>query len=117
MTLLQRAASLSGFLEQLNDLDADFLALYGIDLEVDDISGPRFFLLAARTYAYDGVMRRRLEAKQTSTGTQSEPVHEAEPRTYSWKGSWAEKKGAREVPLASMMIQNPGLISVSKVGG
>lgn len=117
MALLRRAASLSGFLEQLNDLDADFLALYGIDLEVEDISGPRFFRLAARTYAYDGVMRRRLEAKQTPSGVQPEPVRDEEPRTYSWKGSWAEKQGAKEVPLAAMMIQNPGLISVSKVGG
>jgi hypothetical protein len=40
-------------LDHLDDLDADFLAIYGIDLEQDDaISARRYFALAHRLPAW-----------------------------------------------------------------
>lgn len=68
-------------------MDADFLAHYGIDLEEDEVSGPRFFNLAQRTFAFSGVMAARAEAqseegepqrRQEPTRTQPAPAREPE---------------------------------------
>ncbi len=50
--------------DYLDDLDADFLAVYGIDLWTEDIPAQRFFALAQRTAAYQGAMQARLSEEQ-----------------------------------------------------
>lgn len=61
-------------LEYWDDIDADFLRFYGIDLtKVDSVEPPRFFKLAYRLPAYEGVLSSRiqeekdLEAKRNPT--------------------------------------------------
>jgi hypothetical protein len=44
--------------EHLDDLEADFLAIYGIE-DMYDLTGPKFLALAYRVSAYQGVMRLR----------------------------------------------------------
>ena len=51
-------------LDHLDDLDADFLAIYGINEPLDSLSGPRFFKLAYRVSAFNGVMAARIAAQQ-----------------------------------------------------
>lgn len=46
------------------DLDADFLAIYGIDLETRVMDAKRFLALANRTPAYDGAMAAVVAAEQ-----------------------------------------------------
>jgi hypothetical protein len=48
-------------LDHLEDLDADFLALYGID-GFESMTAPRFFGRALRTFAFSGVMAARYAA-------------------------------------------------------
>ncbi|WP_159031101.1 hypothetical protein [Streptomyces acidiscabies] len=86
-------------------MDADFLAFYGIDNDIQDLAGPRFFALAERTFAYGGVMARRAENEQESNHS---PVaaDSSPPQT-----------GVKEVPLVAVAAQNPDWISVSKVSG
>lgn len=47
-----------------DDLDADFLAIYGIDLEAEVVGAKRFLALANRTPAYDGAMAAVVAAEQ-----------------------------------------------------
>lgn len=56
-------------LDYLDDLDADFRVFYRID-DIEQLSGPKFFALALRTFAYQGVMAA-LAASESSTGTPS----------------------------------------------
>jgi hypothetical protein len=61
-------------LEHLADLEADFRAFYRMDPEdILSMSGPRFFALAHRVGAYDGVMAARLAeaAPQGTSGGRS----------------------------------------------
>lgn len=53
-------------LEYLDDIDADFLAVYRIDLRdpATRISGPTFFARASRLFSYRGAMRERLLVEQ-----------------------------------------------------
>jgi hypothetical protein len=57
-------------LEHLDDLDADFRALYRVDGVGDEdfgeLSGPRFLALAERTFCYEGTMAA-LAAGQSET--------------------------------------------------
>lgn len=85
-------------------MDADFLAFYGIDIDIQDLAGPRFFALAERTFAYGGVMARRAENEQESTS----PVVADSPPPQT---------GVKEVPLVAVAAQNPDWISISKVSG
>ena len=48
----------------MDDLDADFLAIYRIDDPLETLSGPRFFKLAYRAAAYNGVMAARIAKQQ-----------------------------------------------------
>jgi hypothetical protein len=47
-------------LDHLGDLEADFLRFYGIH-DMLALDGPRFFRLAYRVFAYQGVMTARYE--------------------------------------------------------
>lgn len=52
-----------------DDLDADFLRFYGIDIsDPTKIEAARFFKLAVRLFAYDGVLSARVRSEQESQG-------------------------------------------------
>lgn len=90
--------------DHLDDLDADFLALYGIDLSTDDITGPRFFARARRTFAYQGVMRARWEQEQ----------EKAQPRPVSpshTSHSAPDRPGVEVVDFDQFTNMFPDLIS------
>jgi hypothetical protein len=50
-------------LDYLDDLDADFRVFYQID-DMESLPGPRFFALALRVFAYQGVMAALAAAQQ-----------------------------------------------------
>lgn len=91
-----------------DDLDADFLAIYGIDLEDCDLSGPRFFARAHRLSAYTGVMQARVEEDREEE--QDRPV--AREETAGQGGT-----DQREVDLTAMRMQFPGLVSMAAAEG
>lgn len=77
-------------LDHLDDLDADFLRFYRIDITQDDtVDPPRFFKLAYRLPAYQGVMAARVEAQREEAKTRS-------PSKALRDGT------AKEVPLESI---------------
>ncbi|MCX5522195.1 hypothetical protein OG342_04840 [Streptomyces bobili] len=97
-------------LDHLDDLDADFLAIYRIDLARDEISARRYFALAHRLPAYSGVMAARIEAERderpaprsTPTRTSSTPAPERGDET--------------ELSLTQFRATFPGLVSVAQGG-
>lgn len=56
-----RVSEVGWVLDYLPDLEADFLALYGVD-DMLALDGPRFLRLAVRMPAYAGVMQARAQA-------------------------------------------------------
>lgn len=68
-------------LDHLDDLDADFLAVYRIDLRdpATDISAERFLALAFRLFAYRGSMREELLIEQDNNKTTGPPVPASPP--------------------------------------
>jgi hypothetical protein len=92
-------------LDHQADIDADFLAIYGLDLEQAEITGPRYFALAYRLTAYQGVMAalREEEAQQPSTTT---------TRTHSEAPPVRQGDGAvKEVSLTAFRVMFPGIVS------
>jgi hypothetical protein len=57
---LDRIEEVAWIPDYLADLEADFLAHYGIS-DMESVPGPRFFRLASRTVAYAGVMQARAQ--------------------------------------------------------
>jgi len=98
-------------LDHLDDLDADFLAIYGIDLETAEISARRYFALAHRATAYTGVMAARAEAERDD---QPQPQAATPPtRTSSTAApERADSSEVREVSLTAFRMQFPGLVSM-----
>lgn len=94
-------------LDHLDDLDADFLAIYGIDLETSEISARRYFALAFRLTAYTGVMAARAEAERDD-----QPASTAPTRTSSTPAPTGEGGETREVSLTAFRMQFPGLVSM-----
>jgi hypothetical protein len=81
-------------------LDADFLAIYGIDLEEDDITGPRYFALAHRLPAYAGVLAARAEAEREDSPSASTPARattSARPQYQSVEALAAQHPGEIEL--------------------
>jgi hypothetical protein len=89
-------------------LDADFLAIYRIDLEEDDITGPRFFALAHRLPAYSGVMAARIEAQRDQGGSRAPASTAAAPP--------ASSGGTKEVSLTAFRVMFPGIVSGGGAG-
>jgi len=54
--------------DHLADLESDFSVFHRID-NLHTLDGPRFFRLALRIFAYDGVMSARLAAQTENTDT------------------------------------------------
>jgi hypothetical protein len=93
--------------DHLDDLDADFLAVYGIDLEQQEITGARYFALAHRLTAYQGVMAARAEAER-------EP---AEERGRPAAVRQQDDGGTREVSLTAFRVMFPGIVSGGGAAG
>jgi hypothetical protein len=101
-------------LDHQDDLDADFLAIYGIDLLEQEISARRYFALAHRLAAYQGVMAARIEAEReatqaNSTSSTTRTRNDAPPATGDG--------GDREVSLTAFRVMFPGIVSGGKQGG
>lgn len=97
--------------DYLADLEADFLAHYGIS-DMWSIPGPRFFRLAARTVAYRGVMQARAQALMDAD------EHEAGAARAPAATSWAAASGdvVRVVEPTSEAIAGSTLSDMIEVG-
>lgn len=93
-------------LDHENDIDADFLAIYHIDLEQVEVSGPRYFHLAHRLTAYTGVMAARAEQERESSPSSTPTRTSSTPATARGDGE------TREVSLTAFRMQFPGLVSM-----
>ncbi|MEH0586234.1 hypothetical protein QA942_19940 [Streptomyces sp. B21-106] len=97
-------------LDHLDDLDADFLAVYGIDLETSEISARRYFALAHRLTAYQGVMAARVEAERED---RPQPSASRTPtRTSSTPAPVGAGGENVELSLTQFRAQFPGLVSM-----
>lgn len=81
-------------LDHLDDLDADFLAIYGIDLRDPDadLSAEMFFARAFRLFSYRGAMREALQAEQEANEPAPAP-HAAAPRPVTPRPAVGEPSG------------------------
>ena len=108
-----RITEVAWVLDHLDDLDADFLAIYGIDLEQADVSAPRYFALAHRLTAYTGVMAARAEAEREN----QQPSSTTPTRTRSTAPPARQGAGeTTEVSLTQFRAAFPGLVSVAQGG-
>lgn len=94
--------------DHLADLEADFLAIYHLDLNDDGLTGPRMFSLARRVFAYPGVMAARWEQEQQQ-GTQRAP-NQPQRAPQEQIGS-----SDRVVDLAAFRANFPGLVSHTEI--
>lgn len=105
----ERTGQVLWVLDHLDDLDADFLAIYGIDLERDGISAHRYFALAQRLPAYQGVMAARVEEQREETSS-------APPTRTSSTPMPAQGDGTTELSLTQFRAKFPGWVSVAQGG-
>ncbi len=107
-----RIAEVIWVLDHQADLDADFLAVYGIDLEQVDISAPRYFALAHRATAYSGVMAARAEEEREQQQPSSSTT-----RTRSDAPPQQGGGETKEVSLTAFRVMFPGIVSGGSAGG
>jgi hypothetical protein len=93
-------------LDHQDDIDADFLAIYGIDLEQADVSAPRYFALVHRLTAYQGVMAARVEEERDEQDQNSTTT-----RTSSTQPARQGGGENREVSLTAFRVMFPGIVS------
>ncbi|MEV6504788.1 hypothetical protein AB0M61_01535 [Streptomyces sp. NPDC051642] len=112
--IVERVDSRLWILDHLEDVDADFLAIYGIDLEqADALSARRFFALTYRLPAYTGVMQARHEAERE----EQQPSDSSTPtRTSSTPAPERGGSEAVEVSLTQFRAMYPGWVSVAQGG-
>lgn len=109
-TVTDRLDQVAWVLDYLDDLDADFLAIYGIDLDQAEISARRYFALAHRLPAYQGVMAARIEAERED---RPQAVSHTPTRTSSTPApTGADSERPTEVSLTAFRMQFPGLVSM-----
>ena len=107
--VVDRLAEVLWVLDHEDDIDADFLAIYGIDLGADDLPARRYFALAHRLTAYTGVMAARAEAEREDRPT---PATSTTPTRTSSTPAPGRDGEAREVTLTAFRMQFPGLVSM-----
>jgi hypothetical protein len=104
-----RLAQVIWVLDHEADIDADFLAIYGIDLLEQEVSGPRYLALAHRLTAYQGVMAARVEEeREDRPAPSSTPTRTSSTAPPSRQGAGE----STEVSLTQFRAQFPGLVSV-----
>jgi hypothetical protein len=91
-------------LDHQDDIDADFLAIYGIDLEQADVSAPRYFALVHRLTAYQGVMAARVDQEQDQTSSTTTRTSSTQPAPQGGGEN-------REVSLTAFRVMFPGIVS------
>lgn len=99
-------------LDHLDDLWADILAIWGVDIHrasTSELTGPEFFAMAMRTFAFEGVMQARLEQERQEGPPARQPV--PEPRQQA-PGS----TGSNVVELNAFRAEFPDLVSHSTEG-
>lgn len=111
--LADRVSQVMWVLDHEADIDADFLAIYGIDLHEQEVTGPRYFALAHRLTAYQGVMAARVDEERderpapsttpTRTSSTAPPARQGDSETSA-------------VSLTQFRMQFPGLVSVAQGG-
>jgi hypothetical protein len=106
-TVGERTAQTGWVLDHIDDLDADFLAIYGIDLEQQTISARRYFALAHRLTAYSGVMAARAENERERT---------IPTRTSSTPATTRDDSSSTELSLTQFRAKFPGLVSMGQGG-
>ncbi|WP_435279342.1 hypothetical protein [Streptomyces sp. 1222.5] len=104
-------------LDHEDDIDADFLAIYHLDLEQDEVSSRRYFALAYRLTAYQGVMAARVDEEDGGRrpATSSTPTRTSSTAAPAGRGD----SETAEVSLTQFRAKFPGLVSVggSEGGG
>lgn len=104
-----RLAEIGWVVEHLDDLQADFLAIWGIDLDVDEPPyAARFFAMCRRTFSYDGVMAARLAELERREPSQPAPRHAAHVPT--WATASQHDRQVQEVSLEQLARMHPDLI-------
>jgi hypothetical protein len=106
-SIVERVEERLWVLDHIDDLDADFLAIYGIDLEHDQISARRYFALAYRLTAYSGVMAALHEAEQERT---------TPTRTSNTSATTRDDSSSTELSLTQFRAKFPGLVSMGQGG-
>lgn len=105
----ERVAEIAWVLDYECDIDADFLAVYGIDLEAGDMTGPRYLALAHRLTAYQGVMAARVEEEREETiAARAEPGADPPVRQRA--------DGDSEISLTAFQFKFPGVVSMASSG-
>jgi hypothetical protein len=101
--------------DHIDDLVADFRVFYGIDLRdpPPELTGPEFFSLARRVFAFDGVMAARWRAENEP----ATPATTAAPQTRrtSRPPQQPKRDDVEVVSLDAMRAMFPGLISHTQV--
>lgn len=110
--IADRLSQIIWVLDHEADIDADFLAIYGIDLHEQEVDGPRYFALAHRLTAYQGVMAARVEKERE----EQPPSNPTPTRTSSTAPPSRQGAGGTEVSLTQFRAQFPGLVSVTQGG-
>jgi len=102
-------------LDHLEDLDADFLALYGIE-NPWEMPAARFFNLAMRSFYYQGTMQFRILREQEDQQQQGKPQQRPsrEP-TYGPSPSKKQGEEVKVVPLTGLLAMMPGLGEYTQV--
>jgi hypothetical protein len=104
-------AEIGWTLDHQDDIDADFLAIYGLDLYEQEIAGPRYFALAHRLTAYQGVMAARIEEER------DQPTERTTPTRTQDTVSPPQRDGSEtQVSLTQFRATFPGLVSVAQGG-
>ncbi|MDX2550116.1 hypothetical protein QA860_08360 [Streptomyces stelliscabiei] len=106
--IAERTGQIIWVLDHEDDIDADFLAIYHIDLDADEITARRYFALAHRLTAYSGVMAARAEAERE----EQQPTRTTPTRTSSTLAPERGDGETREVSLTAFRMQFPGLVSM-----
>jgi hypothetical protein len=94
------------------DIYADFLAIYGINLREQEVSGPDYFALAHRLTAYQGVMAARVEEEREEREPSRTPTRTNTTAAPAQRGT----NEVSEVSLTQFRAKFPGLVSVAQGG-
>lgn len=86
-------------LDHLDDLESDFSVFHRVE-DIYSMPGPRFFKLAYRIFAYEGVMAARIMAEQ----------EKKRPSGSNKSNPPPGRQDTRQVTLAQMQTLYPGIV-------
>jgi hypothetical protein len=103
-----RVAEIGWVIGHEDDLRADFLHIWGIDLDRDCPPAARFFSLARRTFAYSGVMAARVAEEDRRR--EARPVGRPAALASQTHRAGHAGNGVQEVSLEQLQRMHPDLI-------